>query len=108
MGVSASTKGSAALVSLAGISGVVDLLSTDKSTAVVERMDSSTNVIAPRTSLPLVLHEITPGEVWIGTLVFGVPFTDGKADGWFEKWSEAEGQSGKQSMEDFRAKYRLD
>ena len=107
MGVSASQFGWAAMVSPAGISGVVDLLPGQKAAASVERMDSSTNVIAPRTALPTVLHEISPGEVWIGTLIFGIPFGEA-VGGWYAKWNDAQSQSGHHTLAEYRKKYRLE
>lgn len=107
LGVQASKKTSAVLVSPAGVCGVVDLFPSDVSTATVERLDSSTNVVSPRTSLPLVMHEIQPGEVWFGTLIFGIPSINDGTHEWYAKWSEAEALSGKRSLEEYRTMYRL-
>lgn len=79
----------AALVhSSAGISGVVDLVGSGD--ARVINVDSSTNLIAPRTLIPGVRSEVQ-GETWLASRVWGVP-KKGMRDGWVDEWDKAVGE----------------
>lgn len=65
----------------AGWSGLRDLLG--RRAGQVLRVDPNTNLLAPRTVLPVLLGRHNPGEHWLACAVVGLPGTAG----WEELWS---------------------
>ncbi|RSH81436.1 hypothetical protein EHS25_006792 [Saitozyma podzolica] len=61
---------SALAVSKAGVSGVIDLLGAGR--GVVQDADGNSNLMSPRTVIPLLLHEVKR-EMWLASTVFAVP-----------------------------------
>lgn len=66
---------SAAVVSPAGIVGVVDLMGTGH--AVVQDADANSNLIAERTVIPMVLTKIREEAVWLASHIYAKPAQEG-------------------------------
>jgi hypothetical protein len=78
-------------VSKAGVSGVIDLLGNGK--GVVQDADGNSNLMSPRTVIPLLLSEVE-GEMWLASRVFAVPADErGEVREWVEGWKDVEGRS---------------
>lgn len=79
-------------ISKAGASGIVDLLGSG--TGRVQDADGNSNLIAPRTVIPMVVGQTGGGDTWLASRVFAVPSHGGQGlsgDGaWLQQWHDAE------------------
>lgn len=83
---------SALAVSKAGVSGIVDLLGTGSGR--VQDADGNSNLIAPRTVIPMVVGQTGAGKTWLASQVFAIPShsEEGLPDdgSWLQQWNEVE------------------
>lgn len=97
---------SAVAVSAAGVSGVINVLSsTPNSSAKVQDADGNSNLIHPRTVIPLLLTSIPTGSTtWLASRVFALPAQQDKPldASWADEWTELEGKTYKNVQEVFR------
>jgi hypothetical protein len=85
------TSHSALAVSRAGVAGIIDLLGNGK--GVVQDADGNSNLMSPRTVIPLLLHEVE-GETWLASRVFAAPADErGEVNEWVEGWKDVAGRS---------------
>lgn len=73
----------------------MDLL--DQGEARLQGVDANTNLVSPRTTLPLVLTPVGQGETWLATRVWGLPdHQDGKGvalPDWEAQWAQEASES---------------
>ena len=78
-------------VSKQGASGIVDLLGAGKGS--VEDVDGNSNLMAPRTMIPMIFTDVGEGKTWLAVRVYALPFEKEKGmatKGWLEGWRECE------------------
>ena len=79
-------------ISKAGVSGIVDLLGSG--TGKVQDTDGNSNLVAPRTVIPMVVGQTGGGETWLASRVFAVPSHSSQGlpgDGpWLQQWHDVE------------------
>ncbi|EME89031.1 uncharacterized protein MYCFIDRAFT_185473 [Pseudocercospora fijiensis CIRAD86] len=75
----------ALILSRAGASGVVELLWNDGRTGGICHVDANSNLIEPRTLLPVLYADLEAGPtpMWFATAVFAMPST---VSDWQDKW----------------------
>ena len=91
-------------VSKQGVSGIVDLASSGAGT--VQDVDANSNIMVPRTVIPMVMSDLRRGETWLSTRVYAVPFNEKvglETKGWLAGWRECEMGIG--GMEGVRKEY---
>ena len=81
------TKGDACvIVSRAGASGIAELLPGTRNGSICN-VDANSNLIEPRTLLPMVQTDLKAGSIsWFATAVFAMPST---SEGWQRRWRHA-------------------
>ena len=85
------TANSALGVSKQGVSGIVDLAGSGIGT--VQDVDANTNIMVPRTVIPMVLSDLRQGETWLSTRIYALPFNEKlglETKGWLDGWRECE------------------
>lgn len=97
---------SAVAVSSAGVSGVINILpSVPEAVAQVQDADGNSNLIHPRTVIPLLLRTIPSGSTtWLASRVFAIPAQQDKPldAAWADEWTKLEQKTFKNVEEVFR------